>query len=194
MRSLSPAAITVLASDRVTFVQLLLMQFPSALLAFNTSNRNIDLNGVLYLGAAGLGAISEIPDAPGEVKGIQFEISGVSSAAIALALDSANEVQGTPVDVRTGILDAGGNLVDAPVDWAGKLDTMSITETGSTCTITVTAESTAVDLLRRAPLTYSNADQQARYPGDRAFEYSVAQASTPVVWPTRQWFIDKGQR
>lgn len=194
MRSISPGAAAALASGRVTFVQMLLMQFPSALLAFNTSNRNIELGGVTYIGAGNLGSIGEVADAPGEIKGLQFEMSGVSSSAIGLALDSSNEVQGTVTDLRTGILDENGNVLDAPVDWAGRLDTMAITETGDTCSIAATAESTAVDLLRGSALTYSNADQQARFPGDRAFEYAVAQATAPVVWPVRQWFIDKGQR
>lgn len=194
MRTISPAAAAVLASGNVSFVQFLRMQFPSAILAFNTSNRSISLDGVLYLGAGNLGSIGEVADAPGEIKGLQFEMSGVSSSAIALALDSSSEVQGTPTDLRTGILNDAGTVLDAPVDWAGRLDTMSITETGSTCALSATAESTAVDLLRGAPRTYSNADQQARFPGDMAFEFSVAQATAPVVWPLRQWFIDKGKR
>ena len=32
-------------------------------------------------------------------------------------------------------------------------------------------------------------DQQAVAPGDRAFEYVISQANTPVVWPTKDWFI-----
>lgn len=194
MRAISPAAAAVLASGRVTFVQFLRMQFPSAVLAFNTSNRTIALDGVSYLGAGNLGSIGEVADAPGEIKGLQVEMAGVSSAAISLALDSSGEVQGTPTDLRTGIMDEAGTVLDAPVDWAGSLDTMAITESGDTCSLSATAESSAVDLLRGAPLTYSNADQQARFPGDLAFEFSVAQATAPVVWPLRQWFIDKGPR
>jgi hypothetical protein len=46
-----------------------------------------------------------------------------------------------------------------------------------------------VDLLSGNPSTYSDADQQAIYPGDRAFEYVVDQSDKPVVWPSREYFF-----
>ena len=46
----------------------------------------------------------------------------------------------------------------------------------------------AVDLLRGSAMTYSDADQRAIYPADRAFEYVVDQADQPVVWPAKSWF------
>ncbi|MNL18358.1 hypothetical protein D3C87_1395010 [compost metagenome] len=66
---------------------------------------------------------------------------------------------------------------------------MSIQEDGETCGIAVTAESSAVDLLRGSPMTYSNVDQQALYPGDRAFEYLNSQIGKPIVWAGKQWLI-----
>ncbi len=38
-------------------------------------------------------------------------------------------------------------------------------------------------------MTYSNVDQQALYPGDRAFEYVLSQANKPIVWAGKQWLI-----
>ncbi|MDM0024071.1 hypothetical protein [Variovorax saccharolyticus] len=163
-------------------------------ISLNTSTWNLDWAGVTYLGAFGIGTIGTIDDSPGEIKGLGFELSGVPSANIALALDDAAVVQGTLVTIRTAILNAAFQVVDAPIEWEGRLDTMSIQEDGETCTISVTAESTAVDLLRGAPLTTSNADQQALYPGDRAFEYVVQQADKPVVWPSKDWFIFTAKR
>ena len=87
-------------------------------------------------------------------------------------------------------IEEDGSIIDAPVDWIGYLDTMPIEANGETCTITVTAESSAVDLLRGNAMTTSNADQQALYPGDRALEYIVSQSGVPVVWPTKQYYID----
>ena len=55
-------------------------------------------------------------------------------------------------------------------------------------TVTATAESTAVDLLRGSAMTYSDGDQQSLYPGDRAFEYVVDQANKPIVWPSKEYF------
>lgn len=194
MRSLSGPAVAALGQPTVPLVQLVLLSF-SPPIALNTSNWDLTFGGVVYKGAYGIGSISEIEDSPGEIKGLQFTLSGVDSANISLAMDDAAVVQGTPVTIRTAVLDGSTyQIVDAPIEWSGTLDTMSIVEDGDTCTIQVTAESSAVDLLRGSALTYSNADQQALYPGDRAFEYVLPQSNSPFVWPSRDWFIKFGKR
>jgi hypothetical protein len=189
MRTLSAPVVAELNKSELTIVQLILMQFPSLTVALNSSNRSIDFGGVTYSGAAGLGKISEIEDSPGEIKGLQFEMSGVPIEILALALAESNLVQGALTVVRLAILSSAGQVLDAPIDWAGRLDTMSIQEDGDSCSIGATAESTAVDLLRGNSLTTSNADQQYLYPGDRAFEYVASQANQPVVWPTKQLYM-----
>lgn len=195
MKNLNPSALTVIAGQQVALVQLVLMQFPGLTLALNSSNIDIVWEGVTYRGAYGLGSVSVIEDSPGEVKGLQLTLSGVSSENISLAMDDAAIVQGTPLTIRTAILHPNSYAVlDAPIDWRGRLDTMGIGEDGETCTISATAESSAVDLLSRTALTYSDADQQFLYPGDLAFQYITANPNTPVVWPTKQWFIATGGR
>ncbi|WP_435459751.1 hypothetical protein [Variovorax sp. ZT5P30] len=189
MRSLPAPAVAALAAPELTIVQLIYFQFAGLPIALNSSNSPIDFGGVTYLGAAGLGSVSPIDDGPDEVRGLQLTMSGVSTEAIALALADSSIVQGAPLTIRLAIMD-GGTVLDAPIDWDGRVDTLSIEEDGDTCTITVTAESSAVDLLRGNALTTSNADQQYLYPGDRAFEFVVSQANVPIVWPTKQYYID----
>lgn len=193
MRSLSAPTIAVLNGQTILMVQLVYLGFASPI-GLNLSNFDIVFSGTTYKGAGAIGAVSEIDDSPGEIKGLTFSLSGVDPAYIALALDDAAVVQGTPCHIRTALLDSNFQVVDAPLDWAGRLDTMSITEDGETCTISVTAESTAVDLLNGYATTYSDSDQKAVDAGDRSMKYLSSQIGTPVVWPTRQWFIDKGQR
>jgi len=188
MRSLSSPTLAALAQPEVLLVQLILLQFPGGTLALNSSNWHLTWDGITYQGASGLGDISAIEDSPGEVKGLQFTMSGASAASIALALDDASEWPGTPITIRTAVLNAAGQIVDAPLDWIGRGDTMGISEDGDTCRVTATAESTAVDLLRGSPLTTSHADQQSVSPGDRAFEFVASQADQPVVWPAKEWF------
>ena len=163
MKSCGASTLAALASGHVALVQLVLFAFPSGDVALNNSTWDLTYGGKTYRGAYGLGSIGTIKDAPGEIQGLRLEMDGGSSASVALALD-------------------------APVEWAGTLDTMSLSEDGQTAVISVTAESKAVDLLRGNPSTYTDADQQALYPGDRAFEYVVAQADKPVVWPAREYF------
>ena len=189
MRAYSPSVIAALSSSPLRVAQLLLMTFASGIVALTSANHDIDFAGVTYRGAAGLGAISEVNDSPGEVKGLQLEMSGVTSEAVALALSDSSIVQGASLVIRLAILAEDGTVIDAPIDWSGTVDTMPIEETGETCTVAITAESSAVDLLRGNALTTSNADQQLLYPGDRAFEFVESQAGVPIVWPTKQLFM-----
>lgn len=187
MRTLSAPTLAALAGGQLAIVQLVHMAFASPI-ALNTSNLTLSWGGVTYIGAGALGAIGQIDDSPGEVKGLNFQLIGVDSSYIALALDDAAVVQGTAVTIRTAILNSSYAIVDAPIEWTGKLDSMSIEEDGETCTISVSAESSAVDILRGGPLTYSDADQKSLYGNDRAFEFIILQANTPIVWPSKLWF------
>lgn len=190
MRTLSAAVLDALAASQVVLVQLVLLDFPSGQIALNSSTWNLVWGGITYLGAAGLGSVSAIRDAAGgSVQGVTLEMAATDDAMVALALDDAGEVQDAPVIIRTAILDASTlQVLDAPIDFTGRCDVMSISGARGRETISVSVESSAVDLLRGNPLTYSDADQQSLYDGDLAFEYVVDQADKPVIWPSREYF------
>lgn len=189
MKSYSAPVLAALASGQIGIVQFLYLGFPTPI-ALNSSNRDFDWLGVTYKGAYGLGEISPTDDKPGEVQGLTLSIAGGSSSQISLALDDADLVQGSSVIVRTAVVDLTTLAVlDAPVEWTGFCDKMGIAEDGETASISVSVESGAVALLRGNPSTYSDADQRAKYPGDRSFEYVISQADKPVVWPSREWFF-----
>ncbi len=190
MKSYSTATLAALASGHVAIVQLVHLAFPNGVVALNVSNWDLLWLGVTYKGAYGLGSVSQINDKPGEVQGLTLTLNGGDSARIALALDGGAVVQGSPVTIRTAIIEtAGYTILDAPIDWLGQCDTMVISESGATAEIGVTAESRAVDLLRGNPSTYTDADQQALFAGDRAFEYVVSQSDKPIIWPAREFFF-----
>lgn len=192
MRTFSAPVLALLASGHAALVQLVLLQFPSGSVAINSSNLDLEWAGVIYKGAYGLGTVSPISDSPGEIKGITLELISADSSSLSLALDAADEVQGAPAIIRTALIEqtpAGYVVHDAPIDFSGLCDRMSIAEDGESCAVSVSVESVAVDLLRGNASTYSDADQQALYPGGRAFEYVVSQADKPVVWPSREWYF-----
>lgn len=191
MRALDSSVTAALAASQVVIVQLVLLEFPGGHVALNSSNWDLVWDGVTYRGAYGLGAVSAIRDATGgSVQGVTLELAATDAAMVALALDDAGEVQDTPVTVRTAILDETTyQILDAPIDFSGRCDVMSVSGARGRETISVSVESSAVDLLRGNPATYSDADQQSLYPGDRAFEYVVSQADAPVVWPSREFFF-----
>ena len=187
MITYSAAVLAAFASGRLGVVQLVHMAFATPV-ALNTSNWNLTFGNVVYRGAYGLGTISNIKDAPGEVNGITLSLFG-DNTAMSLALDEGNVVPQTPLTIRTAVIELDTyTVLDAPVVWAGKLDTMNITEDGQSCTITVTAESIGVDLLRGSPSYYADSDQRLIDPNDGSFMYVVDQVGKPLVWPAKSFF------
>jgi hypothetical protein len=181
--------VTALAGAGVGIVQLIAFGFSTTPMYLNTSNWDLTYGGNVYKGAYGLGSVSAVTDKPGEVTGLTLELISGDSATIALALDSADQVQGTPLTIRTAIISlADYTILDAPIEWLGTLDTMGIAEDGQQCSIRVTAESKAVDLLRGTPMMYSDADQKTINAADGFFKYAIDQIDKPLVWPQRAFF------
>ena len=189
MKTLSAPTLAALAGKQVGIVQLVHLGFVGTPLALNMSTWDLTWLGVVYKGAYGLGTISAVQDKPGEIAGITLELAAGDSSIIALALDDADIVQGTPVTIRTAIIDLETyQVLDAPIDWVGSLDTMSIGEDGTQAAIRCTAESKAVDLLRGNPQFYADQDQRAIAPNDASFSYVVDQIDKPLIWPTRAFY------
>lgn len=186
MRSLSaPVAAAIAASSKalVTLVQMSL----TSTLYLNTSAWSLSWNGQTWLPTAGVGALGPIEDAPGEIKGFSFSLSGVPAANLAIALNEP--LQGKAVTIYTAIVDtATSTVLDALAEWTGRLDTMSIEEQGAAATITVTAEHAGIDLLRPRGLKYSQQDQDRLFAGDTFFEYVVDTADREIVWPAASFF------
>lgn len=188
MKTFSAPVLAALAAGEVAIVQLLHLGFATPI-GLNTSNWTFVWGGITYNGAYGLGGISTISDKPGELQGITLSLTGGDPANIALALDDADIIQGTPCTIRTAIIEtATYTILDALVDWTGYLDTMGIAEDGTSAVINVTAESKGVDLLRGNPMLYADADQRVVNPTDASFVYVVDQIDKPVVWPARSFF------
>jgi hypothetical protein len=181
------AALAALESNVVVIVQMVYLGFATPI-SLNLSTWDLTWDGVVYKGAAGLGTISTITDKPGEAQGLTLEMFG-DDAVVALALDEADVVQGTPVTIRTAVISADTyRVLAADVEWVGTLDTMAISEDGEQSVVRVSAESKAVDLLRGTPMYYSDSDQRSVNPTDGSFKYVVDQIDKPVVWPARGYF------
>lgn len=189
MRALSAPTLAALSSGSLAIVQLVYMGFSTTPIALNMSTWDLVWEGVTYKGAYGLGTVSAIVDKPGEIQGMTFELHGVDAAKISLALDDVDIVQGTPCVIRTAIIETVNyTILEAPIEWTGTLDAMSIAEDGGQATITVSAESRAVDLLRGTPSFYNDPDQRAINAADGSFSYVVDQIDKPVVWPNKSFF------
>lgn len=189
MKTITAPAIAAIATGRIGIVQLIHLAFSTTPVSLNMSTWDFVYGGITYKGAYGLGTVSAIADKPGEVAGLQFELAAGSSGVISLALDDADIVQGTAVTVRTAIIDMDTRqILDAPIEWIGTLDTMSIGEDGTQAVVRCTAESKAVDLLRGTPMVYGDADQRTVNAADGSMRFIIDQIDKPVIWPQKSFF------
>lgn len=181
MLVLSPEAVAALAAPEARLAQTIDMDLASGPLRLTACGWDLRHGGKTFTGGAQAGSIEAIEHEPGEIKPLRFGLQGIDDALIALAL--LEPVQGREVTICTAIFDDDAQIIEAPVDWQGRLDVVNTEDDGTTGALTVTAESIGIDLLRPSGLLYSNADQQRLYPGDRGFEYVIDQADQEIVWP-----------
>ena len=82
-----------------------------------------------------------------------------------------------------GLLDAEGAFVADPSPlWAGLMDTMAVVD-GAEPRVSLACESRLVDLERAEVRRYTDADQQAEYPGDRFLEDVPALQEAQITLP-----------
>jgi hypothetical protein len=185
VRTIASSAATVLSGASAPVVLLLEMQYDTVL-RVNSSAVDISWDGHTWLSSRGLGSIDAVRDTAGEVTGLRFVMSGVSSDAISLALGES--ARNRPVRMYCAILDPDSHFVlDAPLVFAGLLDQTPITHEGESCTVSVTAISAGQLYSRPRTLLYTDADQQRLYPGDTSLRFVVSQSQIKDVWPAASW-------
>jgi hypothetical protein len=143
---------------------------------------------VTYLGSGTLGTISPVEETTDlSARGINFQLSGVPSALIAVAL--TENYQGKACSVLFGALDASGALVASPITiFAGRMDVMAINDDGRTSTIGLSAENKLVDFRRPREVRYTHEEQQNLYPpgsgtpGDLGLEFVNAIQEKQIYW------------
>jgi hypothetical protein len=184
VRTLTAPAQATLGS-RLGLAQLIAMDLTSPVFVTDVRD-NIEWNGDTYLGGRQVG-LDPIRDQGGEVVGMSFQLSGVPSDYLAVAL--AEAIQGKAVRVYTCLMDPDDlSILDVIQVWAGTLDQMPISQGPETATITVTAEHRGITFARPKGIRYTDGDQQRAYPGDLALEFIVAQSSHQDTWPSAVYF------
>lgn len=118
-----------------------------------------------------------------------FTLSGVDSAIVTLARNSSDKVKGRRVVVYVQFFNLDGTQAWVPLDspaavWTGKMDQMKYAAQGpASRSVTVTAESLWVNRSRPPFGLYGNADQIARFPGDRGLEQVSDLVNKTIRWP-----------
>jgi hypothetical protein len=145
----------------------------------------ITVGGVTYQGIGTLGTISPVEETTDlSARGINFQLSGIPSAYVSLAL--TENYQGKACSVLFGALDATGAIVASPVTiFAGRMDVMSVNDDGQNATIIMSAENKLVDFRRPRETRYTHEEQQNLYPvspPDLGLEFVNAIQEKQIYW------------
>ena len=168
------------------------LDFPSGFVRVNSTDRSIffDSQGASplneFLGVGRLGSVSTVGETSSlQARGVELALSGIPSAHISAAFESA---QGRPGRIWIGFLDDSYALIVEPVlVFSGLIDNSSI-DIGETATVTVTVESRLIAWERAKIRRYTNEDQQQRFSGesptitDKFLEFVNQTVDKEILW------------
>jgi hypothetical protein len=140
--------------------------------------------GKVFEGVGEIGAVGEIEETI-ELRAVRLTLalSPVPQEVIDIAL-AERSFRLRPARLWGALLDAEGAFVADPFPlWAGLMDTMEVVD-GAEPRVSLSCESRLVDLERAEVRRYTDADQQAEYPGDRFFEFVPALQDAEIKLPS----------
>lgn len=145
------------------------LNFDSGILRLWNGYYDLTIDGASYTGSGNLLQVSDIEET-GEIaaRGVTMTLSGLDPSIISVALQE--NYQNRTAKVFLGAITPSGEVQSYQV-FGGRLDVMSIEESGETATIAVTAENRLIDLERPRTRRFTSEDQKALYPGDLGLDY-----------------------
>lgn len=187
MRDIPAEIITALdsANFRPLFLVEILFDTP---LHFSSAFGEITINSTTYFGAANLGSISSFKENSDlDPQQLEITLAGVSDASLS-AIGTSNYLN-RDVFVRVAMIAEDGSIIGSgAMDYfIGKTDEVRFTYDKQGA-ITVVARDKLSDWSRPKVERNVNADHQARYPGDKGFEFVSQVADKDIVWPTGEFF------
>ena len=182
---LSPHAASSATSPVAAPVVLVELDFASGPFRAWTGLGQLTWAGKVFEGVGSIGAVGEVEETV-ELRAVRLTLalSPVPQEVVDIAL-AERTFRLRPARLWGALLDAEGAFVADPFPlWAGLMDTMEVVD-GAEPRVALTCESRLVDLERAEVRRYTDADQQAEYPGDRFFEFVPALQEAEIKLPAR---------
>jgi len=193
-RALSDSIVNVLTAESIKPFFAVRLFFDTQTLNFWTGLGDLTVASVTYTGTGRLLQISELSEtAEISAQGATLTLSAIPSELISLAL--TEPYQGRLCQIFFGAIDANRQYLVAEdgtyilaedtsrIDlssgdpneivevFSGYMDQMNIEEGAETSTIGLSVESKLIDLERPRVFRYTDANQKARFPNDKGFEF-----------------------
>ncbi len=170
------------AADVIIPIQFAELNFESGYVRVHTGIGTITWGGYDWLGVGQLGSVDGLEERAELLrKVVTYNLAGVPDDLIAAALDE--NYLGRSAKVYIGFLNTSTyQLVATPeLQDAGLMDT-SKAKQGAQCAMAITAESRIASWSRPVERRYTDAEQQAKYPGDKGLEFISQAAQKEIVW------------
>lgn len=182
--------LAVLARSSVHVATLAAFHFDTVMRYWNGSY-TLTAGGYDWHGMGGLGKIEGLQESrTGESAQVRFTLSGTDSEINAKAMEQALDQAGKLVTVFLQFMREDWQPVGSPVlIWSGITQPMSSARIGARegepaqRSITLPAENLFYGRSRPRAGLYTDRDQQARFDGDRFFEFQPQLKNMTYVWP-----------
>lgn len=184
-RTLSNSVYNACGASTVRLAYLVELAFDTAPLRIWSGQGNFTwaANSKTFSGLGDLLSISGVQEAQRiEANGIDLTLSGVSTAMISVVL--AENYRNRRARVWLALFDnTTGTLLADPVSvFAGRIDTISLTDAGESAEVRIACESRLIDLKRARERRYTHEDQVDLYPGDLGFAYVAGLQDREIAW------------
>lgn len=186
----------LIRSDQLAAARLVELEFPAETERVWSGNGSLTtLDGRVWKGVGGLGRISAIRETEGlaankVVIGIQRAADGVELDPVAFAaavnVERNLDVYNRAVRIYLQVFEvADYKLVGNPeTEFIGFMSHIVTRREGTqVVTINIHCESMFTEGRKPAHIHYTAADQEARFPGDKGFEFIAINVDRILVWP-----------
>lgn len=189
-RVLEPAQLAALAEPVVRWLILVRYEFDSGAIAFCNLLDDYEFQGVTYTGMGDLGNISEaVENTALDPSYFDVTLSGVKTELLSAALNE--DYVNRECFVYLCVMDESYKSIGTPWQFFyGKITDMQCTY-GTDSQIVVTAADEAYEWDRPKLERYTDQEQRQKYPGDTGFRFVAQLSGKTLIWPSRQWFVDR---
>jgi hypothetical protein len=179
-RTITSGMSSALAGDSVMLVVLVQLDLPDGMLRVNTSGVTVTWSGNDWIGAGAITALQPIDESVSpQAAALAIQFSGLQPTLVEQIM--VDHYQGRPATVWLAALDGSAVIADPVQVFAGFIDEPTI-ELGQTATVTLTLENEWARWERAPDLLYTDAEQQAEFPGDTGFRYVEALENLEISW------------
>lgn len=179
-RPITPAMSAALSADHVDLVVLIELDLPDGMFRVNTSGITITWGGHDWIGAGSVTALQPVEESTSpQASALAVQFSGIDPSFVEQIM--VDHYQGRSATIWLAALSGSAVVADPLQIFGGFIDEPTL-ELGATATVTLTLENEWARWELAPDLLYTDAEQQAEYPGDTGFRYMEALENLEISW------------